>query len=303
MPNIDVKLDLYEKLVSLQKKLRRIYIALPVTGLIIALIFIGLLQSFSYIYVMLVLGGYFLSLAVTIPTKKEYHSVYKSLLVSEALKTTFDEFKFYPSLGIGQNEIRYTNMMQLGNRYKSEDYIKGIYKGVPFEQSDVLIQNVTSTGKTTTTVTYFMGRWMIFEFNKNFCCDLQVREKGFSYSKRKRGIFVSDNEKMHKIEFEDVDFNNRFNVFGQNNEEAFYLLTPQIMEAMRELQEKTDGKIMFCFVHNKLHVAVNNGKDSFNPPIFKRLDIQEECMQINNEIRLITQFIDVLSLDKTIYKS
>lgn len=303
MSDINEKLDLYEKLSSLQKKLRYIYILIPLAGLLITLVLIFIFKSYNPMIIMIVFISLFISAFIAAPIKKEYSTCYKNLLVRSALQNTFDDYKFYPSLGIGQNEIRFTNMMQLGNRYKSEDYIKGVYKGVPFEQSDVLIQNVTSTGKTTTTVTYFMGRWMIFQFNKDFRCDLQVREKGFSYSKRKNGLFAADDEKLHKIEFEDIDFNNKFSVYGQNQAEAFYLLTPQIMEAMRELQEKTNGRIMFCFVHNKLHVAVNDGKDSFNPPVFKNLDIREECLQINNEINLITRFVDLLNLDKTIYKS
>lgn len=303
MLKLDEKMDLYEQLTSLQKKIRTIYIAVPAVGVVIAVFAAIFSYGFSSAPIWILFAAFVLTTVFTISIKKEYVTVYKNLLVRTALESVFDDFKFYPSLGISENEIRFTNMMQLGNRYQSEDYIKGIYKGVPFEQSDVLIQNVTSTGKTTTTITYFEGRWMIFEFNKDFRCDLQVREKGFSYSKKKSGLFTASQEKRQKIEFEDINFNNSFNVYGQDNQEAFYLLTPQIMEAMCDLSHRTNGKIMFCFVHNKLHVAVNTGKDSFEPPIFRNIDIQAECTKISDEINLITQFIELLNLDKTIYKS
>lgn len=263
MLNINEKMNLYDNLTGLQKKIRRIYIICPVVGVIITAVFAFLLGGLHPMLLMIIFASFVLTSVIASKNKKEYSTVYKNLLVREALENTFTDFQFFPSLGISKNEIIFTDMMQMGNRYYCEDYVKGKYKEVPFEQSDVCIQNVTHTGKTTNTVTYFRGRWMIFNFNKNFRCDLQVREKGFSYSKRKGGLFTPDDEKMEKIELEDIDFNNRFDVRGQNIQEAFYLLTPQIIEAMHNLSEQTSGRIMFCFVRNKLHVAVNNGVNSF----------------------------------------
>jgi hypothetical protein len=192
-------------------------------------------------------------------------------------------------------------MMMMGNRYASNDYISGRYKNIGFAQSDVCIQQVTSNGKHTHTTTYFKGRWMIFDFNKNFAEDMLVREKGFYYTKKKGGWFSLEEEKMKKMELEDAQFNSEFDVFAQNEHEAYYILTPHIMESIRDLNAKISGKLILCFVDSKLHVGVHNNRDAFEPPIFRNID-ETVFADIQNDIKVITSFVDELSLDRTIYK-
>lgn len=235
------------------------------------------------------------------PKHKAYVKSFKHEIVEAVLKKTFDNLYFEPKKGISRDVIRSTGMMMMGNRYESNDYISGRYKNIGFAQSDVCIQNVTSDGEHTHTTTYFKGRWMIFDFNKNFAADMLVREKGFNYAKKKGGWFSLEEERMKKMELEDAQFNKEFDVYAQNEHEAYYILTPHIMESIRDLNAKISGKLILCFVANKLHVGVHNNRDAFEPPLFRSID-GTVFAEIENDIKVITSFVDELNLDRNIYK-
>ena len=233
--------------------------------------------------------------------RKKYSAAFKHVIVEDALKNIFSDVTFYPETGICKEVIEDTEMMSMGNRFYSDDYVSGTYKGIHFEQSDVCIQNVTSNGKHTTTVTYFQGRWMIFEFNKKFSCELQVRQKGFNYA-RKTGGWFKERREMYKIELEDEAFNRDFSTYAVDEHEAFYILTPHMMQNIMNLGNSTDGDLLLCFVDNRLHVAVNNGKNAFEPPVFSKINFDRESEKIYDEISVITRFIDEMDLDKELFK-
>ncbi len=233
--------------------------------------------------------------------RKKYTLHFKRKLVESELLRTFTEVTFQPERGLERSFLADTGMIAMGNRYFSDDYICGKYKDIAFEQADVCIQQVTSNGKNTTTTTYFKGRWMVFDFNKNFACELQIREKGFSYAKTSGGFF-SSKPKMHKLELEDVEFNREFAVYAVDDHEAYYILTPPVMERMRGLRQRTNGELLLCFLNNRLHVAVNSGTNAFEPPVFSSIDMTAIRKQVEEEIDVITRFVDELKLYRSIYK-
>lgn len=231
---------------------------------------------------------------------KPFAKAYKEQMVKGLLAETIDDLRFYPDKGISKEVVKSTDMMSLGNIYRTNDLIEGAYNGVRFSQSDILIQQQTSNGKNTTTTTYLQGRWLIFDFNKRFHCDLQVRDRKFSYAKKSGGWF-SDREKTEKLETESEVFNDTFKVYAENESEAFYILTPHFMEALMQVKLKAGGQVLFCFVDSKLHVAVNNKKDSFEPSIWKPIDREAATRAIRDDMALITDLVDTLSLDERLF--
>ena len=235
-------------------------------------------------------------------SQKEYRDYYKTHYVYDMVLQAIPDAIYQPDYGFPKQQIAQTGLMQMGNIYKSEDYIRGTYNGVAFERSDILIQDETSDadGHSSTT-TYLRGRWMIFESNKNFEADLQIIQQGFGYAKKKTGIFTKKTERRHVFKTEDAQFNKMFKCLCQNEVEAFYLLTPGLMQGLMQLVEQSDGKVMIGFVDNQLHVAIHSRKDYFEPPIYHSPD-NNDIMQVKNEINAVTSFVEGLNLDRQIFK-
>lgn len=241
----------------------------------------------------------------TAKQKREYILKFKKHFVQSALKNVFTNLTYHPEQGMPRDVIASTKMMYMGDRYSSNDYISGKYKDIGFRQADVHIEeereSTDSDGNTTTYwVTIFRGRWMIFDFNKTFKADLQVCQKFFGNNKISNW---GNDKKFEKVKLESVDFNKRFNVYAQSDHEAFYLLTPPIMEKIIKLDDMNQGKLLLCFIDNKLHIGLYDGKDSFeHAPIFKQINEEQVRSNISNDIKQITMFIDELDLDNDLFR-
>ena len=250
--------------------------------------------------------GLLLSFWVTKKPRQRYRAAFKDAFVKRSLESVFTELRYEPEQGIPYDTIASTKMMNMGDCFHSEDYVHASYREVRFEQSEVHIQeehhSTDSKGHSSTHyVTIFRGRWMIFDFNKEFRAKVQIVQKGFRTARRKR-FFGKKETLFQKVETESETFNQQFQVYAQNEHDAFYILTPAFMERVQNLAARNKGKLMFCFTGNRLHIAINDNKDSFEPgSVFKRPDEEKLTQKLRGEIAMITQFIDELSLDNDLF--
>ena len=105
------------------------------------------------------------------------------------------------------------------------------------------------------------------------------------------------------IETEDVEFNNSFNIYAQNEHEAFYILTPSFMEKLKKIDKKIQSAgIRFLFNNNKLHIGINNSDDAFEFDELEEINEQEIETNMENDIRLIMDLIDELDLTNDLFK-
>lgn len=232
---------------------------------------------------------------------EKFYKEFKNVFVLKSLNNIFTDIKYYPEKGFSKNFIKNIGMLYTGDSYNSNDYISGKYKDIAFEQSDIhieekYIEEDADGEKEEVWKTIFLGRLMIFDFNKPFKTNIQVASYRFEAES------LPWSKKFSRVEMEDAEFNNTFNVYAESEHEAFYVLTPHFMEKLKTITKKINCGIMFCFVDNKLHIAVDNEKDSFEYNVFEPIDEIKIEKEITNDIKLITDFIDELNLDNELFK-
>lgn len=297
-----------EALEEQRKELARLNIIIIAISIITSLTLFKVLGFSGAVLFFVILIGvilFFILSAITGHSKKfnAYKTNFKAIFVEEPFRTVFHEVIYDKDQGFQKERIKATGMMMLGNRYDTNDYVMGHYKDVKFERADIKIQQHTNTGKHSHTTTYFHGRWMIFEFNKNFHFDLQIIKNGFYYSQKNQSFFIDSEERRHKLELEDVNFNEQFSVYAQDDHEAYYILTPAFMAVLNNLYHSLDGSFMLGFVQNQLHVAINTKRDAMEPPIMSSIDLSSIKQDVQREIDAIINIIDGLDLDRDIYKN
>ena len=231
------------------------------------------------------------------PSRERYRAAYKYAFVTDALESLFTDVVYKSWEGIPRETIAATQMMCMGTSFHAEDYVRARYRDIPFEQSDVLIQ--TSNGKTV--VTLFRGRWMIFDFNKPFRTNFQIVQKGFRNAKHRR-FFGPEDSLFQKISMESEAFNEEFRVYAQNAHDAFYVITPALMERLRFLVHHCEGRLMFCFAGKRLHIAIDDNRDYFEPgSIFQEIEPQKATWKVRSELSAVTRLISELSLDNDLF--
>ena len=230
-----------------------------------------------------------------------FNKEFKNIFVFTALKSTFQNVKYSPDKGFSESFVDEIGMINTSDRFNSNDYISGTYKGIKFEQSDMHIEEEHETtdsegNKTTTWITIFRGRLMIFDFNKSFKSNIRVSTKYFRADK------LPWSKKFSKIKMEDVEFNKLFSIYSQSEHEAFYILTPHFMEKIKTLTNNLNCGIMYAFIDNKLYIAIDNNTDSFEYNVFKVIDEQKINEDLSKDIRLITKFVEELNLEKDLFR-
>ena len=284
-----------EDLEVLRKKARNIYICGTVITAVVCILMLKEFKDSDAMNLPFVLG-LIITMSIGNGPRKEFLRAYKNTFVLKPLYMIFTDLVFNPDMGLDSKIIRETGMMYMGTGYHSNDLISGKYKDINVLLSDVNIWQ--KAGKSS--VTIFKGKWMIFDFNKNFKANIQVCEKGFGSSKLSNP-FEKNNYK--KIKMEDNDFNKVFKVYAQDETEGFYVLTPHLMQRIKKLNNMISGKLLFCFIDNKLHIGLYNNKDSFEHSLFSKIDENLAIESVSKDIKMITAFVDELNLDNDLFKT
>ena len=253
-----------------------------------------------------IIDAYFLAKALK--TKKEkveiYNSMYKAFFLEQSINKIFTEVDYHHEAGMPASELKETGMIRMGDVYYSNDLFTAKYHNVSLKQADVdILQSHEDSDGNTYYTTVFKGRWMIYEFPKKFTFRLQVIQKGFNAA-----IKLNENRelkrKIKKITTESPTFNDLFMVYAEDDFEAYYLLDPAFIDHLEQISTKQQGKIMLCFTDNKLHIAIYDKKDAFEPANPRKpIDKTAELAKINQEIKTITDFVDFLKLDRKLFKN
>lgn len=104
------------------------------------------------------------------------------------------------------------------------------------------------------------------------------------------------------VTMDNEQFSNRFCVRANNPQEAYYILTPNMMEYIINMANKSGGTVYLSFLRDgKMHVAVKSGRDFFE--LGKRnANVEELRQKFLNELRWFTDIVDTLRVEDTLYK-
>ena len=257
-------------------------------------------QSIMFALVPSVILGVIITALFSSKEVKAFNDLYKKNIVEATFKEVFTDVNFDVDKGIDYAVIANTGMMDMGDDFTSNDYVTGKYKDISFASSDVNITEThTDSDGNSYTVTLFSGQWYIFDFNKTFKANVQVKDTRFHNARtyRRKG-----ESKYQKVELEDIDFNKKFTCFAQEPLDAFYIMTPRMMEKLKHTKEKMKHSLLFCFIDNRLHVGVSTGKDLYEPNLRKPVNLEAARAVALSELQPIIDFVDELELDNDLFK-
>ncbi len=300
----DLTMDIFEQL----KKIRRGIVALTAaaTGIFaigcVAMVLLSVKSATASLTVLLISFVLTASLFVIVGIEVgKFRGLYKHNLVRELLGEVFDELEYVPEKGISKETVEATATVMMGNTYSSSDYISGKYKDTSFRRSDVAIQNIASVGKNKTTLTFFSGRWMIFDFKRDFKYDLQVKEKTFSNAQT-TGYIFSNKPKLERVTLDNNEFNYIFKAYAVSEDEAHGFMSDEFCRSLLELNRRVKGDFMFAFSDNHLHIAYHGAKKVFEPELFAPLNHDEIKSQILYDTLEIISFVDFLRENDSFFK-
>lgn len=249
----------------------------------------------------LALGLY--ALLHTLFVKKAYEKfdqAFKQAYVLQMVQEAggFEDLRYDPKGGLPYSEIYDSRVVACGEQkyYQSEDLLTGIFRGLPFAYCDVAAKYLRYRQKKAELETIFQGQVMRFslpEGAKWSFGHLQIFEKEFLSDLKGRTAPC-------RVQTEYEAFNRRFQVFAADEHNAFYLLTPQMLEQIVRFADVADCQIALTFVGASLYVAVNRPHSIFNASVTE--PIAQQRQGILQDVMLLRRAGELLAFETDTYR-
>jgi hypothetical protein len=221
---------------------------------------------------------------------------YKRMIAGKVKKAVYDanygENKYIidSSRGLSLPYLMDSSLFKKPDRFSSSDFFQTTKEGVKIMSSRYVSTFITyyrdSKGNLREVRTDYPGRVICFEIPRDLKFSLCIAEKhsvggAFSYPVNFGG----------KIQFESIDFNKKFETFCPSMEDAFYLITPELMIDFLDFDKKYDSKLLFVLKGYKIFLFMGGYNEDFKVSFLK--PISEEKLE-----PLVRQ----ISLPLTVYK-
>lgn len=171
-------------------------------------------------------------------------------------------------------------------KVSGEHHIKTVYNGVNMELSNTrLYVEETDNEYGTRSLFRFHGPWLICDFGRKPACNVYISARP-----------KKDNKLMQSnVKIDDEQFDSRFCVRAVDPQEAYKILTPQMMEAISAVADKSGGALYMSFLSDgQTHVAIQTGHNFL--AIEKCYAVEEFRQKFEEELRRVLGSIDTLNV-------
>ncbi|MEM9668735.1 MAG: DUF3137 domain-containing protein [Pseudomonadota bacterium] len=222
----------------------------------------------------------------------------KSLLVQPVATEFGLTFEEEPGEQGTVYDFRRAHLLPSWDRSDFEDRLTGKRAEVDFEFFEAHLEEKRTTrdsnGRTRTRwVTVFRGQCIRFDFHKTFLGEtLVTRDAGFFNR-------FGGKSGMDRAKLEDPRFEKAFEVYTTDQVEARFLLTPDLMQKLVDLETAFHGNKLRCaFVGGEMFIALEGG-DLFEPgSMFRRLDDPNRIRELLDDFAAVFHLIDTVSMNR-----
>ncbi len=259
--------------------------------------------EFGFIILAMVIGTMvfiFVCRAIT----KGYVSDFKAGLIRRIVRFIDEHLSYEPAECIPKSVFMASKIFQTKpNRYKGDDLVAGKIGATQIRFSELDAVHESGSGKDRSRVTIFKGLFFIADFNKNFRTETVVlpdtAQKLFGRLGQKlqsMNVF-----RGQLIKLEDIEFEKHFVVYGEDQVEARYILSPGLMKRIVDFRQKTSQKVYLSFVGSMVFVAIWLNRNLFEPRLFNTLLDFEPIRQYFEDLQLAIGIVDDLNLNTRIW--
>ncbi|MDC0231311.1 DUF3137 domain-containing protein [Aureispira] len=242
------------------------------------------------------------------PLKNGYTQHFKREVFTSFVHALYPETYYAPNNYVTDGLFNMSKLFCSYNRFGGEDYFEGkTTNGCNFEFSEL---NVTDTStytdskgnSKTRTTTVFDGLFFVLDVPTKVRGYIQVLPDfaqssfGFvgKFIQKSLGSMFHEGKMVYLEEF--PEFEKEFVVYSQNEEEAFRILTPELVQSIYDLRFKWNKKLRLSFVDNKIFLALSTYRDFFNPDIHQSVLNNTLFDELYNELALCFLVVENLSV-------
>ncbi|MGE0088561.1 MAG: DUF3137 domain-containing protein [Bacteroidales bacterium] len=217
---------------------------------------------------------------------------FKYKVMSEILNFLFEDYEYIPNQKIAKSVLSKSMLFPINISYiDGEDFMR-------FRMGETSIMFCETLAYTVKSKIKFEGLFISASFNKSFKSKTFVIHRSIkNYYRTALKFFLND---IKVVKLEDKSFSNEFQIYGTDQVEARYILTPSLMQRILDYKIKTDKNISLSFVDNRLYCAIPKYSNHFEPAIFRSFNFEFIKYTIA-PLKLYTDLVEDLNLNLRIW--
>ena len=242
---------------------------------------------------------------------KQYKTEFKQKVITAIVNFFDSNLQYDPRGRVSESQFVQSGLFNTSpDRYRGEDRVFGILDKTRIEFSEVHAeyqsQSVDSDGSTHTSWhTIFKGLFFVGDFNKQIKGTTvvlpDVAERLFGGV----GKFLQNIQKIGRhpelITLEDPAFEKYFVVYGDDQNEARYILTPNLMERIVSFRERTGQKLRLSFCGENVYVAIPSNHDMFEARVFRTLWSKTLIKSYVDDMAMALGVVEELNLNRRVW--
>ncbi|MDA3056919.1 DUF3137 domain-containing protein [Campylobacter sp. VBCF_05 NA6] len=223
---------------------------------------------------------------------------FKHAVIEKIVKDINPNFAYRPTSSIGEKEFFKPNLYNRAQEtwwFKGDDFIDGRHNGVYFRMSDIDYYVLRSAGRSVYAKHLFLGIVFIAKFYKFF------NSRVYIIRKNKDTGYTRNYGK--KINIDNVEFSEQYDVYADDEISAFYILSHSFMEDFLNLAKRMKCEINAVFYRDNLYLYINNRRENFEIDFGISQTLIPIIYRTHKKMILeILKIIDDLNLNSKVFK-
>ncbi|MHC5156441.1 MAG: DUF3137 domain-containing protein [Planctomycetota bacterium] len=228
-----------------------------------------------------------------------FNSQFKYRVILKILHFINPTLEYFPKKHIGEYAFDQSSLfLSKYNKFNGEDLIKGTIGQTAMKCSELKVLYTSDDS----TKTIFKGLFIVADFNKDFQGQTFVLpDRAEKFLGRIGQTLQSIGSRRGElIKLEDAEFEKEFVVYGTDQIESRYILTPALMRKILDLHKKNNTKTHLSFYQSKVYIAISLDRNLFEPNKGKQVDYLSAC-HLFQDLSMAIGIVDDLNLNTRIW--
>jgi len=237
---------------------------------------------------------------------KDYIAAFKESVIAPLITALDKNLTYLPDTHVPHHLFTGSKIFtQHPDKLEGNDYVHGKIDDVNIQFSDIYAQtkHKDNRGKTHYQ-TLFQGLFIVADFHKNFKGSTIVLPDS---AQKTFGNLVGHWLQSHNInrgelvKMDDVAFEKKFVVYADDQIEARYILSNDLMQKLLTFQEHSKYPVSLSFVGGNIFLAIDYNKDLFEPSIFHSLLKYKIALEYISTLHLAISIVEELKLNQKLW--
>ena len=237
--------------------------------------------------------------------KRDYRSEFKKEVIAPLIKELDPKLNYSQNLHISKKLFVESQLFKRPDKYTGNDFILGQVDSTKIQFSDIHAEEKyeDSNGKTHYS-TIFQGLFIIADFNKTFHGRTVILpDTAQSVFGNVIGTWLQSKNisRDELVKMDNPLFEKEFVIYSTDQIETRYILSHTFMERILDFKKKINHNLYISFIDNNIHLAIDYGKDLFEPTMFKSLLNDEITKEYINTLVLAVSIVEELKLNEKLW--